>query len=84
MGDINMTEKERLYEYGLPEYLQHDHDAYKVGLKKGSSLMDCLWCELYGSINIAQIIDGAITAEHADYLRQKLLWGNGGIDTEDK
>ena len=53
MGDINMTEKERLYEYGLPEYLQHDLDAYKVGLKKGSSLMDCLWCELYGSINIA-------------------------------
>lgn len=46
--------------------------------------MDCLWCELYGSINIAQIIDGAITAEHADYLRQKFLWRNGGIDTEDK
>lgn len=46
--------------------------------------MDCLWCELYGSINIAQINDGAITAEHADYLRQKFLWGNGGIDTEDK
>ena len=36
MGDINMTEKERLYEYGLPEYLQHDLDAYKDGLKNGS------------------------------------------------
>lgn len=84
MGDIKMTEKERLYEYGLPEYLQHDLDAYKDGLKNGSSLMDCLWCELYGSINIAQINDGAITAEHADYLRQKFLWGNGGIDTEGK
>lgn len=84
MGDIKMTEKERLYEYGLPEYLQHDLDAYKDGLKNDSSLMDCLWCELYGSINIAQINDGAITAEHADYLRQKFLWGNGGIDTEGK
>ena len=37
--------------------------------------MDCLWGELYGSINIAEINDGAITPEHADYLRQKFLWG---------
>ena len=29
------------YEYGLPEYLQHDLDAYKEGLKNGSSLLDC-------------------------------------------
>ena len=36
--------------------------------------MDCLWGELYGSINIAEITDGAITPEHADYLRQKFLW----------
>lgn len=69
-------EKERLrsYEYGLPEYLQHDLDAYKKGLKEGSSLMDCLWGELYGSINMAEISDGVITPEHADYLRQKFLW----------
>lgn len=69
------TERERAYEYGLPEYLQHDLDAYKEGLKNGSSLLDCLWCELYGSINCAQIDDGAITPEHADYLRNKYLWG---------
>ena len=37
--------------------------------------MDCLWGELYGSINIAEINDGAITHEHANYLRQKFLWG---------
>ena len=70
-------ERIRAYEYGLPGYLQHDLDAYKEGLKNGSTLMDCLWCELYGSINIAEINDGAITPEHADYLRQKFLWGNG-------
>ncbi|HIY34510.1 MAG TPA: helix-turn-helix transcriptional regulator, partial [Candidatus Eubacterium faecigallinarum] len=29
-------ERERSYEYGLPQYLQHDLDAYKEGLKKGS------------------------------------------------
>jgi hypothetical protein len=79
-----LNDMEQSYEYGLPEYLQHDLDTYKDGLKNGSSLMDCLWCELYGSINIAQINDGAITAEHADYLRQKFLWGNGGIENGHK
>lgn len=70
--------RERSYEYGLPDYLQHDLDAYKEGLRNGSSLLDCLWGELYGSINMAEISDGVITAEHADYLRQKFLWGGGG------
>lgn len=68
------AERERSYEYGLPGYLQRDLDAYKDGLKNGSNLMDCLWGELYGSINAAEITDGAITPEHADYLRQKYLW----------
>lgn len=74
---INMTinEQERLYEYGLPSYLQNDLDAFKDGLGNGSTLMDCLWGELYGSINIAEINEGAITPEHADYLRKKFLWG---------
>lgn len=63
------------YEYGLPSYLQNDLDAYKDGLKNKSTLIDCLWCELYASINIAQINDECISAEHADYLRNKFLWG---------
>lgn len=66
--------RERSYEYGLPSYLQHDLDAFKEGLRHGSTLMDCLWGELYGSINMAQINEGAITPEHADYLRNKFLW----------
>lgn len=66
-------EIERSYEYGLPPYLQQDLDAYKDGLKNGSGLMDCLWGELYGSINIAEINDQAITHEHAEYLRDKYL-----------
>ena len=65
---------ERSYEHGLPGYLQHDLDEYKEGLKNQSGLMDCLWGELYGSINIAEISEGSITPEHADYLRQKYLW----------
>ncbi len=71
---INESELEKIYEQGLPKYLQDDLNAYKEGLKNGSSLMDCLWGELYGSINVAQINDGAITPEHADYLRKKYLY----------
>lgn len=67
--------REKSYEYGLPEYLQHDLDAYKEGMKNSSSLLDCLWGELYGSINAAEISEGTITPEHADYLRRKYLWG---------
>lgn len=70
---IRQAQKERSYEYGLLAYLQHDLDAYKEGLENKSPLLDCLWGELYGSINIAEINDGAITKEHADYLREKYL-----------
>lgn len=72
---ISSSQIENSYELGLPEYLQKDIDAYKDGLKNHFSLMDCLWGELYGSINIAEINDGAITPEHANYLRQKYLFG---------
>lgn len=68
-------EQKRAWEHGLPGYLQHDLDAYKEGLVAGSSLLDCLWCELYGSINGAEIDDQAITHEHAEYLRDKYLRG---------
>ena len=67
-------ERERSYEYGLPSYLQHDLDVYKQGLSKKSSLLDCYWGELYGSINMAEISDGIISHEHAEYLRHKYLW----------
>ncbi len=67
-------EREKSYEYGLPEYLQYDLDSYKQGLKESSCLLDCLWGELYGSINVAEIDDGIITPVHADYLRKKFLW----------
>ena len=70
---IEKTAIERSWEHGLPEYLQHDLDAYKQGIKEKSSLLDCLWGELYGSINIAEISEGCITHEHAQYLRDKYL-----------
>lgn len=66
--------REKSYEFGLPKYLQQDLDAFKEGLRTKSSLIDCLWSELYSSINIAEINEGSITQEHANYLRSKFLW----------
>lgn len=72
---LRQSQREQAYEFGLPDYLQHDLDAYKEGLRTHSSLLDCLWGELYGSINLAEISEGVITPEHADYLRKKFLFG---------
>ena len=63
------------YEANLPGYLQKDLEAFKEGKRTSSTLMDCLWGELYGSINGAEIDDRAITHEQAQYLRDKYLWG---------
>lgn len=71
---LRSADRERTFEYGLPNYLQQDLDAYKEGLRNGSDILDCLWGELYGSINLAEISEGVITPEQADYLRQKYLW----------
>ena len=64
-----------VYECDLPEYLKADISAYWRGREEGASLLDCLWGELYGSINCAEINDGAITHEQAEFLRNKYLWG---------
>ena len=47
--ELSREDRERLYEHDLPVYLHHDLDAFKDGLENGSTLMDCLWGELYGS-----------------------------------
>ena len=72
-GESAEALRERSWEYGLPPYLQHDLDAYKEGLAEGSSLLDCLWGELYGAINSNQW-SNVITMEQADYLRAKYLY----------
>lgn len=51
-------ETKEYYEINLPGYLQHDLDA----MKEGKWPYDCLWGELYGSINCA-FIDGDITED---------------------
>lgn len=59
-------------ENNLPPYLQHDINALIEGKKKQVLYLDCLFDEVYGSINSAYY-DGCITKEQADYLRQKYL-----------
>ena len=61
-------ETKEYYEINLPGYLQHDLDA----MKEGKWPYDCLWGELYGSINCA-FIDGDITEDHSWYLLEKYL-----------
>lgn len=60
-------------EADLPQSLQAAITAYEEGLASDSSLLDCLWGELYGTINAHQH-GGRITKEQADYLRAKYLF----------
>lgn len=65
------------FEKYLPTYLKNDLDALVEGIRTKSTLLDCLWCEVYGSINGA-FYDGVITKEEAAYLRLKYL----GLEVE--
>lgn len=84
-SDVDEEGKPRDKEYletGLPESLQHSLDEYIQGEKEQVSHMDCLWGELYGSINACQW-GGRITKEHADYLRKKYLFGDEEAEEDD-
>lgn len=58
----------------LPKYLEEDIERLKEGIKNNSSLLDCLICEVQGSINSAYV-DGEITEEQCDYLYKKYIYG---------
>lgn len=66
----------RLYDpvTGLPGYLQLSIDNLLQGELEQVHYLDCLYDDLYGSINSAQW-SGEISKERADYLRQKYLYG---------
>ena len=66
-------------ESGLPGFLRKSiHDLRKGELAQVSYL-DCLYDDLYGSINSAQW-GGEITKEQADNLRKKYLFGESQED----
>jgi len=64
--------REEIWELTLPEYLKKDLEVFQKGKKAKSSLLDCYWGELYGSINSA-LYDCEISDEQAKYLREKYL-----------
>lgn len=66
---------DKMYITGLPEYLQIDVDNYIRGYNENSNLLDCYYCELSASINIAEC-DGEISPYHANFLRYNLLKQN--------
>ena len=69
----NFPKDNSYLEANLPQSLQAAIQEYTEGAASGSSLLDCLWGELYGTINAHQH-GGRITEEQADYLRGKYLF----------
>ncbi len=63
---------EELFEATLPSFLKNDIDALATGYKNKSDLLDCLYCEVQGSINSAFYSD-MITEDEAAFLRKKYL-----------
>lgn len=63
---------EEILEASLPGYLRKDILALEEGIKNHSDLLDCLYCEVQGSINSA-FYDNEITKEQAVFLRKKYL-----------
>lgn len=57
-------------------------EDYKQGEKAQAAYLDCLWDELYGSIN-ADLWAGGITQEQAVYLRTKYLQGGEQEEEDD-
>lgn len=62
-----------LDERTLPKFLQKDLQALQKALdEEDDRLLDCLWGEVYGSINSAYY-GNEINKDVADYLRKKYL-----------
>ena len=72
--------KDKAYlEVNLPASLQGAIRDYDDGVRANSSLLDCLWGELYGAINAHQH-SGRISKEQADHLRAKYLFNRDESD----
>ena len=66
----------------LPPYLQKDiNNLLKEINNKDSKIIDCLLCEVYGSINSA-LYSNEITKEEADYLRNRYYFNVFGGDVD--
>ncbi|MFV0554802.1 MAG: hypothetical protein ACK5LR_08870 [Mangrovibacterium sp.] len=68
MEEVNID----ILELTLPKYLKDDLKALQKGRENQSSLLDCLYNEVQGSINSA-LYSYEITASEAALLRKKHL-----------
>lgn len=79
----NGKPQDRSYlETNLSGHLQKAISDYIQGEKDKVTYMDCLWGELYGSIN-ADLWAGVISEEQASYLRTKYLYGEEWEEGDD-
>jgi len=60
------------FEKTLPTFLKNDILALEKGYKDNSTLLDCLYCEVQGSINSA-FYGRQISEDEAWFLREKYL-----------
>lgn len=82
-GSNKAQQPDRNYlEKNLSLHLQKAVDDYVQGAQNQVSYMDCLWGELYGSIN-ADFWSGVISEEQAKYLRTKYLYGEETEESDD-
>lgn len=75
--------KDKTYlERNLSQHLTKAINDYVQGEKDNVSYMDCLWGELYGSVN-SDLWSNCITEEQARYIRTKYLYGEEQEDLDD-
>lgn len=67
-----MSLDENILIASLPEFLKSDILELEKGLKNNSTLIDCLYCEVQASINVA-FCSNQITKDEAAFLRKKYL-----------
>ena len=65
-------QQQDILEIILPEYLKQDIISLEEGRINDSALLDCLYCEVQGSINLA-FYNHEITEAEASFLRKKHL-----------
>ena len=70
------------WETNLPADLQKAIQDYLEGIRNQVTYLDCLWDELFGSINANQW-GWEISKEQADYLRAKYLFEQEEEEAED-
>ncbi len=63
------------FESNLTGSLKESIELLKTKNKKSSLYYDCYWCQANSDINIDEV-EGIISHEQAEYLRNKYLWGD--------